>query len=286
MSSSKTVAPNREPAFHVGFLGMSPYRTREAGMKLIDLLMSQDGIYVPQECELWVEKERFRRRKFSGDLIDQLLDEWEGLHGPLKGFNLLRTNPYRVQFIATLSDFSAFDTFGLDLETAYVKQSSKTDEVLGLAKKFYGLLGPVWGQLGTLSMLRKVKQGRFEFLPGTDLLKQGLPDLEWAVFFGSEYVEMFGREKLLSAKCYHIEFLSDGGALLVLTESPFDFEKDPVEFNRIRDSVRSHLGEDAFYKGDTARATLFPKFRSREKRDALVLESLQRWNAQKKRPRT
>jgi hypothetical protein len=284
MNSSRSSGRSGEPAFHVGFFVMHPHRSRAAGRQILDLLISAGGIYVPEECEMWIEKERFQRKNFSSEIVDELLNEWEGHHGPLKGFNLLRSKPYQVQFNATLSDFSYFDTFGLDLETSYVKQGSKSDEVLGLTRKLYDLIAPAFGQLGTLSMLRKMKQGRFELLPGTDLLKQGLPDLEWAVFLGPEYVEMFGREKVLSVKCYHTELLGDGGALLVLTRSPLDFEKDPTEFNRARDSVRAQLGEDAFYIEDAARATRFPKFRSLERRDALVRESLQRWNAQKKRP--
>src|SRR5260370_1425459 len=80
-----------------------------------------------------------------------------------------------------------------------------------------------------------------------------LRGLFWANFFGPEYVDMWGREKLLAAPCYKVEPLSDGGVLLLLMESPLDASKP--EYKAKKQELFSYLGEEAFT------GSLLPRFR-------------------------
>ncbi len=262
----------QKPAFHVSFVAVRPNRTRQGGMQILDLLTAQGGIYVPEEAEVWKEKESFETRKFSPEIIETLIDEWQRRQGPLRGFRFHRWKPYQTSLNASLTDFSGYDSLFYSVERRYLLQPGKLQEFLDFGKKFYNLLSPVFGDIGSVEMRRKLRRGAVEFLPGMNLFKQGLPDFEWAVFFGPEYVELFGREKVFKAPCHRVEPLSDGGALLLLTETPFEFDTDPGAFNRKRDSLRTYLGLDAFYMDDEHLASRFPKFRFREEREALIKE--------------
>ena len=101
------------------FLIVRPNRTREYGRQLLELLTSQGGIYPPEEVEVWKQGETFERVKFLPEIQNTILDEWEGLRGPTKTFNLLRWNPVQVQIIAELDDFANFDSFSLHVAKSF-----------------------------------------------------------------------------------------------------------------------------------------------------------------------
>jgi len=263
------------------FLIVRPNRTREYGRQLLELLTSQGGIYPPEEVEVWKQGETFERVKFLPEIQNTILDEWEGLRGPTKTFNLLRWNPVQVQIIVELDDFANFDSLSLHVAKSYFADFSNLSGFLEISRKLYSLLSPCYGDLSTWEMHRRVKSSSVESWPGTDLVRKGLPGIYWANFFGPEYVGMFGRNQLFSAPCFKVEELPVGGALLILTESPLDFERGPSVFEHRRDAVRRHLGIDAFYGDDSKPATRFPNFRFWKERQALVEESLRRWKSQR-----
>lgn len=67
------------------------------------------------------------------------------------------------------------------------------------------------------------------------------PELHWTNFFGKPYIELFGRETLLSAPCYRAYEISDDLIALQMSEDPFE----PIP-SSTRAAVKKHLGEDAF----------------------------------------
>lgn len=241
--------------------------------RLLNLLTSRGGIFVPEEWEDWSGKE-FLRRKFSRDSIESILDQWQGLRSRSKGLSLYSRKPFDLWFLAHLLDFARFDTFHLYVEKAYGENPSGLKDVMEVSRILYDLLIPAYGEISFPEMHRGVPMGKEEALPGIDLERQGLPDIYWANFLGPEYVEMFGLERVLSAPCDTVERLAGGGALLILTESPLDFGKNPVEFNRKRDQVRSHLGEDAFFLDYQRPASRIPRFRFWDERQNLIQQSL------------
>lgn len=87
---------------------------------------------------------------------------------------------------------------------------------------------------------------KFSFLLASKDLPQRIPDLYWTTVFGVPYVEMFGEEKLLSAPVRLSERLSNGSVLLQLSEDLGDVEQRSDEIERIRSTVKAHLGLDAF----------------------------------------
>jgi hypothetical protein len=83
---------------------------------------------------------------------------------------------------------------------------------------------------------------------GAPQLKKCFLDLPWANVFGPVYVEFFGREKLLSAPCFQTVELGDGYVYLQLTGNVPEDEPAYHECQAIKESVKRHLGSDAFYE--------------------------------------
>ncbi|NJL30059.1 MAG: hypothetical protein HC897_20275 [Thermoanaerobaculia bacterium] len=79
------------------------------------------------------------------------------------------------------------------------------------------------------------------------LLQQYLPDLYWLTIFGPPYVDLFGRERLLSAPAPIVEELPTGAILIQLSENMLDFRDRFEEVDRVRQAVKAHLDSDAFF---------------------------------------
>ena len=79
------------------------------------------------------------------------------------------------------------------------------------------------------------KQGKnlFFFLASIDL-KQRVPDLYWATVLGAPYLDMFGKDSILSAPAYSAKLLSNDQILLQMTESLTDVEEHPEVFGQVR----------------------------------------------------
>ncbi|NVB42804.1 hypothetical protein G6O69_33595 [Pseudenhygromyxa sp. WMMC2535] len=82
----------------------------------------------------------------------------------------------------------------------------------------------------------------------THTLRKYLPNIHWGMVFGSPYIDLFGREKLLSAPAHRVWETPSGQIFLQLTSSLFDLEHDYEHVHKTRERVKEHLGADAFYK--------------------------------------
>lgn len=99
---------------------------------------------------------------------------------------------------------------------------------------------------GSITFL-DVAKGKQNLFLTTHILEKFLPDIYWTTLFGARYVELFSRDRLLSAPVYRIEELDGGGIVLQLTPELADVAADETAFERIRDGVRRHLDSDAIY---------------------------------------
>jgi hypothetical protein len=81
----------------------------------------------------------------------------------------------------------------------------------------------------------------------THELRNYLPNLCWATIFGSPYVELFGRDKVLSTPAFLVQELADNLFYIQLSENLFDLKSKYGEVNNIRCTVKKYLGSDAFY---------------------------------------
>ncbi|MGA7614896.1 MAG: hypothetical protein WBX15_06920 [Thermoanaerobaculia bacterium] len=92
-------------------------------------------------------------------------------------------------------------------------------------------------------------------------LKNGIPNVCWAMVFGPAYVRLIGREKLRTAPCFDVKDLADEHVYLQVTADVEAIQQDFQDFDDLRQRIREHLGEQFFlarHPDDSARAV--PQF--------------------------
>lgn len=86
----------------------------------------------------------------------------------------------------------------------------------------------------------------------THTLRHWLPDMPWAVVFGSAYVRMFGKQKLLTCPAYKVEDLGEEMVFIQLTPNMEDIHQKYDEVIQARATAKKHLGEECFFKAELA----------------------------------
>lgn len=116
----------------------------------------------------------------------------------------------------------------------YYKKS--LDKIIGLSKELYLITKPVFvGGEGNDPDDLTPK------LMKDDLQRGTIKNLFWFNIFPPKLVEKLGREKLLSAPCWMVEELADGGIMLILTQHPF-FSDVRNEHKKKKEEVEKYLG--------------------------------------------
>jgi hypothetical protein len=103
----------------------------------------------------------------------------------------------------------------------------------------------------------------------THRLRKYLPELCWATLFGKPYIELFSRDRLLSAPAFSVQELSKDLIYLQLTENVSDFKTRYAEVNPIQKAVKEHLNCNAFFAPDAEYGHKYnvPIFHLGEQRD-------------------
>lgn len=92
------------------------------------------------------------------------------------------------------------------------------------------------------------------------LLGKSLPGLYWLNYFGRPYVDLMGRERLLSAPAYEAKPAGDG-VLVMLDASPESWQT--IAYRHREQATLAHLGKQFFFShSDPDRKTIAPDFRS------------------------
>lgn len=151
----------------------------------------------------------------------------------------------------------AISSLWLHLDEDYFSADDRTDRFLELCKELFA-----WGRMDHAFVAREVEyKSKNELGPGAGVggpnLKVALPGVYWANFFGSVYVEWFGRQKFENLDTPKKERLHDGGWLLLTREDPIRY--DPWAAQRIEEDIMRHLNRDAFFeKRDPRKITKTP----------------------------
>lgn len=118
----------------------------------------------------------------------------------------------------------------------YLRENDNYKEFIELYKKLVSIAEPVYGFITNNSL----PNSRAPYN-----LKIRLPEIRWMNFYGKPYVEMFGKEKLLSTPCYKAEVIIEDIIAIQATEDLFVDISEEVKGN-----IKIHLGEDAFVWGN------------------------------------
>lgn len=91
------------------------------------------------------------------------------------------------------------------------------------------------------------QSGQFFFVT-THVLRHWLPDVFWGTVFGGPYVELFGKDKLLSAPAAVVEEIADDMVYIQLTDNLAASLNDPGGLRESRAKFKTYLGVDAFFE--------------------------------------
>jgi hypothetical protein len=86
----------------------------------------------------------------------------------------------------------------------------------------------------------------------TKTLRNWLPEMPWAVVFGSAYIQMFGKEKLLNTPAFKVEEIGDEIVYIQLTPNMEDIHEQYEKVMQARTNAKKHLGEECFFKSELA----------------------------------
>jgi len=81
----------------------------------------------------------------------------------------------------------------------------------------------------------------------THQLRQGLPDLYWLTLFGRPYVNLFGRERMLSVPNVVVEEPARDLFSIRLSEDVSDVVSRSDELFELAQQVKQHLNHNAFF---------------------------------------
>jgi hypothetical protein len=81
----------------------------------------------------------------------------------------------------------------------------------------------------------------------THQLRRYLPNLCWANIFGTSYIELFGRETLLSTPAFLVSEISKNIIYLQLTEDIYDLKTNYLEVDGVRQKAKRHLDNNIFF---------------------------------------
>ena len=242
--------------------------TKEMGERILRYLVGTGDVFTPEIFD-GGRLTRNKKVRFDAQKLDLPLDSWVDNRYSL-GIIAERHHPVESSLHVSATDFLMFDRLGLSLATEWFTDDERLNKFVRVARDLYSIVGANsgyiqnWRNERSPGELTDDKGNLIGYRPPK--VKWALPGIFWANFFGPEYVDMFGRNKLISAPWQKTEDLPDGGILTFISESPLNTAEP--EYQVRKKKLYSYLGEDAFT------GSLMPSFRTegrRKKRDARPL---------------
>jgi hypothetical protein len=142
------------------------------------------------------------------------------------------------------------------------------EKFLSFSKKLYSAFDSFWfASIASDEELEEKRRLKW-FRPDKDHKKGGyiiegspgiflekcIPGIFWGNYFGPFYVDWFGRDKFKTLPSVYKEEMPDGGIFFTIANSPFDWNTE--EARQVADSVKKHLGADAFFDLSTLKTRL------------------------------
>ncbi len=257
-------------------------KATQDGSTLLELLLHHFPLYVPEKYG----REEPLRKRFSVKDLRAVLDDWgyfcfaaerknpslwfnvwfavEGVPDPGHTSVHVRLRGEDVTVMLAVQRFLAATsiTFGADLAVAHILTGAE------FAERIDSLSREPGSNPGYL-LQRAEKVGTAEVLDGMtvtqfkpNIVKCGLPDLCWLTVFGPPYVDLFGRDRILSAPADEVSELSNGSLVMRLTDTFLDDQAGWEAFRKVRSACKQHLNCDAFFvPGSSTGRYSAPKFR-------------------------
>jgi hypothetical protein len=242
---------NNKKAIEVSLYSYYDLSTGDAKVKLLQILLKHGSIFVPDRVRTGQGMQRFAPPTVEG-WIDKILWPRRDIENP-QWFEARRSKPYHVDMhlgwapeVAHTGRFGFFLTIELDFLQS--KEEAWT-KFWKLTKDLY-----LWSHAVVGAIHDAEESSQILHLPNC------LPNPLWGNFYGPEYVDMFGHQRVLHAPCHSIELLPDGGVFLTLSRDISRAQRIRLK-SEIR-QLKEYLGPDAF---DCDTKEGIPHFRFRER---------------------
>jgi len=235
------------PIAEINILSPRTLAEKNEGRAIFELLSQHAPSLVPERYDQ-VEP---IKKAFTLDNLDAILEDWAsgftwkrrrpaaagGIHPatgprPVHGWLTFRVKHYMREVEEIISFFKECCRY-VEADFASLHQMTEGDVERGKANRTFAFLN----RQRTIHSL----------LVTTYMLEKNIPDLYWGTVLGRPYVELFGRERILSSPAAQVEELTDGVFYLQLTDDIRDLETRFDHVEAVRQSIKEHLGRDAFF---------------------------------------
>jgi hypothetical protein len=226
-------------------IGLSLYtkkdlRNSEFCRYLLNIFFNYGREFAPEQVDYGMKWKKIRE-----DNLPLIIDNCEKVN------NLLfrREQKYQSETALLIGDGPSIPNGMTNwIDESYFMEEGHIERYINISKLFYELFQADYGLIH--QTLDKIKMATIQdpkfgrtVLPIN--LNKGLPGIYWANFFGPKYVNLIGRNKLLSAPCFKVTELQDGGILIIISPSPL--YPDEEENRKKQLAFRIFLGEPFFY---------------------------------------
>lgn len=233
----------------IGILTLERIGQRDSGR---DILRMLEPLYEPQKYNIY---EPIRTR-YDKDNIDEALEMWGD-----RMFLWKRSKP-RVAGIAGMGYRNIHDDISLDLAPKAFDHSGILEIIEGMGRRFGISIAYIHGSTREeaedidyyVTHISDFSQGLT-----THQLREGLPGLAWATFFGEPYKQLFG-DRLDDVPAYSVKDVG-GATCIQLTEDIRDVDKKSDEYESARKAAVDHLDSDAFRVMGVRKKCRIPDFK-------------------------
>lgn len=226
--------------------------------ELVSIFVSENDFILPEIYDQY-EPEGYN---FDPTNLTKLYEFWTSNTSSVL---FKRKKPYLNWINLTIARGKRFNEILSSYDVGYFKKKDKMQKLLSFAKQLYN-----WGNIdhGYICHQKDWKiKNKFDrpmiiegkpLMTGGVWLKKSLPGLYWINFFGPVYVELIGENKFDSLSACNKEKLSDGGYVVITSQSPFDYDKPKTQ--KVEKEIIRHLGNDIFFdKSDPTKKCRVPK---------------------------
>ena len=213
-------------------------RNQTLGRNFLSLIFEIGKDYSPSKIDFGKQW-----RSVEENNMGPILALWENSD------NMLFRREY--QYESELAILLGKTTDGYSIMTYWVDETYFDEEMhiqnfISLAIQLYNLIHPDYGWIHQTQDEISMATIQHPIYGPTIIpvnLAKGFPNIYWGNIFGPENVDSIGRDRLLSAPCYEILELSDGGILIRTSASPLYPNRDRKQ----QIVLRKYLGESFFY---------------------------------------
>jgi len=227
------------PLISLLLTSLKDFQDRKLATNVIEKINEYGEDFIPQKFDVYQPL----KRKYNPNDIDEVVEVWlndkinqqtskDDYSGGLLLMESKLESKVSYQVSWQKDNYANFNIFALSMNIDYLINLDIFEKFIKLSHELINLIEPVQGEIVNESLIGWNEPYELEIRH---------PELQWVNFFGKPYIDLFGREKLLSSPAYKVESIGTNVIALQTIESIFE----PIP-NDVRESIKKHLCENAF----------------------------------------